>query len=79
MNEQNIFLQSEMEMRPPPHANNCHGHKTSIAAGGNGHYSGDSCGCDTFTPSAPIDGWIWLPLLVALVMIWKVRKHSKVC
>jgi hypothetical protein len=28
----------------PDHGNNCHGHFTSIAAGGNGHSVNDGCG-----------------------------------
>ena len=79
MNEENVFMQSEMEMRPPPHANNCHGHKTSIAAGGNGHYSGDSCGCDTLSTSVSIDGYLWVLIVVGFVIIWKFRKHNIPC
>lgn len=65
-----------IELRPPGHGNNCHGHYTAIANGGNGHWEGDSCGCfgGSNAPSAPID-LIILPLLITAVIL--IRKFQK--
>ena len=42
-----IFINTETSRPPrPDHGDNCHGHFTSIAAGGNGHSVNDGCGCD---------------------------------
>lgn len=75
MNEENVFMQTEIEaseeMRPPGNGNNCNGHKQSIAAGGNGHWSGDGCGCDTLSPSVSIDGYLWVLVVLAVVIIRK--------
>lgn len=83
MQEENIFVLSEQQdiesMRPPGHGNNCNGHNTSIQAGGNGHYRGDSCGCDGNTPVSPINSYIPILLLVALILIinkYKLNNES---
>lgn len=72
----NTFYISE-SARPPGHGNNCHGHKTSIAAGGNGHYPGDSCGCDggVPAPAANIDMWLIGLVIVAVVMTIKFKNN----
>lgn len=45
--EQNVFYLEELNSaRPPGNGNNCNGHNRSIQAGGNGHWVGDSCGCE---------------------------------
>lgn len=77
MNENNIFLQEEQTnvSRPPGHGNNCHGHQTSIASGGSGHWYGDSCGCDS-QPSASIGEWIPFLILVALAIIFNRNKFK---
>ena len=42
-----IYIYGEEERMPRPnHGNNCHGHFTSISAGGNGHSVGDGCSCN---------------------------------
>ena len=68
-----------IEMRPPGHGNNCHGHYTAIAVGGKGHWPGDSCGCfdGGDAPTAPID-FILLPLLItAVFLIKKFQNETK--
>lgn len=78
MQEDNIFIQSENEqsLRPPGNENNCNGHFKSIQAGGHGHWQGDSCGCDG-QPSASINNYIPILLLIALIIIIKVYKRNK--
>ena len=50
-----IFIYQENARPPRPnHGNNCHGHHTSINAGGNGHSVGDGYGCDGMNPTASI-------------------------
>lgn len=81
MQEENIFILSEQQdielMRPPGHGNNCHGHKQSIKAGGNGHWYGDSCGCDSLSPSVSINNYIPLLILIAIIIIFKYIKKRK--
>ena len=70
-----IYIYQETERPPRPnHGNNCHGHYTSISAGGNGHSYGDGCGCDGMNPETNID--FILPLLVisAIILIYKKIK-----
>lgn len=66
-----IFINPETS-RPlrPWHGNNCHGHFTSIATGGNGHIVGDGCDCDGLSPESPIDFIISLLLISALIIIY---------
>ena len=88
--EENVFYQTQEESmtvnpfdtvsyeetaaRPKP----CPpGHYKSIQAGGNGHWVGDSCGCDSITPSVSINAWIPILLLVALIVIIKVYRRTK--
>lgn len=76
--EENVFYIKEQNYsRPPGHGNNCNGHNRSIQAGGNGHWVGDSCGCDGVTPSVSINAWIPILLLVALIVIIKVKNRIK--
>ena len=77
MQEENVFVQSEQEsQRPPGNGKNCHGHFRSIQAGGHGHWQGDSCGCDG-QPSTPINMYVPILLLVALIIILKIQKRKK--
>lgn len=55
----------------PPEANNCHGHYTSIAAGGNGHNYGDGCGCDGMNPESDISFIAPILLITAIFIIIK--------
>lgn len=76
--EENVFyIEEQNYSRPPGHGNNCNGHNRSIQAGGNGHWVGDSCGCEGVTPSVSINAWIPLLLLVALITIIKVYRRTK--
>ena len=76
--EENVFyIEEQNYSRPPGHGNNCNGHNRSIQAGGNGHWVGDSCGCDGITPSVSINAWIPILLLVALIVIIKVKNRIK--
>ena len=75
--EENVFYIEEQSSRPPGHGNNCNGHNRSIQAGGNGHWVGDSCECDGITPSVSINAWIPILLLVALIVIIKVKNRIK--
>ena len=71
-----IFINSETVRPPRPgHGNNCHGHFTSISAGGHGHYYNDGCGCDELSPETSIDFIIPLLILSAFILIYK--KHEK--
>ena len=75
--EQNVFYLEELNSaRPPGNGNNCHGHNRSIQAGGNGHWVGDSCGCDgVFAPAANIDMGVGLLFLAALFLLgWFILK-----
>lgn len=76
MNENTFYISEQEYNRPPAHGNNCHGHNTSIKAGGNGHWYGDSCGCDGGTaPAASIDMWLIGLVIVAVVMIIKFKNN----
>lgn len=75
-----IFINSEIS-RPPRqgHGNNCNGHFTSIANGGNGHSIGDGCGCDGLNPTAKIDFIIPILLISAITIIYlkfKTKRHE---
>lgn len=74
-NQQNVFFKSEEQFQQqPPNMNNCNGHFTSIQAGGNGHYSGDGCGCDGIQTTVGIDGFL-IPLFVAgIILILKFKR-----
>ena len=76
--EENIFYIEENANRPPPHANNCHGHKTSIANGGLGHWVGDSCGCDGLSTTVPIDFIIYPLLITAFAIIAYIKINNKI-
>ena len=68
-----IFINTETSRPPrPDHGNNCHGHFTSIAAGGNGHSVNDGCGYDGINPETNIDFIVPLLILSALTII--IRK-----
>lgn len=73
----NIYLNTEQQSMP--HIDNqikgCHGHFTSIKAGGKGHSYGDSCGCDDLNPQSNIDFIIPFLILSALFII--IRKKFK--
>lgn len=73
-----IYIYRE-EARPPrpDHGNNCHGHFTSISAGGNGHSVGDGCGCEGINPETSIDFIIPFLLITVILLIYK--KLNKVC
>lgn len=76
--EENVFYIEEISNRPPPHGNNCNGHKNAIRAGGKGHWVGDSCGCDDgISPSVSIDGWIYGIMAIAFVIIIAVKLKHK--
>ena len=67
-----IFINSEISRPPRPgHGNNCNGHFTSIANGGNGHSIGDGCGCDGMNSETNIDFITPLLMLSALIIIIK--------
>ncbi len=71
-----IFINSESVRPPRPgHGNNCNGHFTSIAAGGNGHSTNDGCGCDEINPETPID--FIAPLLILSAFIITVKQKAK--
>ena len=70
-----IFINTETSRPPrPDHGDNCHGHFTSIAAGGNGHSVNDGCGCDGMNPETSIDFIVPLLLLSAFTLITKIIK-----
>ena len=72
-----IYIYEETARPPRPnHGNNCHGHYTSISAGGNGHSYGDGCGCEELNPTTNID--FILPLLVisAIILIFKIKHYE---
>lgn len=74
--EENVFyIEEQASSRPPGHGNNCNGHKNAIRAGGNGHWTGDSCGCDSITPTVSIN--MYIPILLLLVFIYIARAHRK--
>ncbi len=66
-----IRINSEDRNIRPPQANNCHGHYTSIAAGGNGHNYGDGCGCDGINPESSIEFITPILLITAIFIIIK--------
>ena len=70
-----IYIYGE-EARPPRpnHGNNCHGHYTSISAGGNGHSVGDGCGCDGLNPETSIEFIIPFLLITGILLIYKKIK-----
>ena len=70
-----IFINSEISRPPRPgHGNNCKGHFTSIANGGNGHSIGDGCGCDSMNPETPINFIVPLLILSAFIIIKQKTK-----
>ena len=70
-----IFIYGEEERMPrPPQANNCHGHHTSINAGGNGHSVGDGCGCDGMNHETIIEFIIPFLLITGILLIYKKIK-----
>ena len=70
-----IFINSEISRPPRPgHGNNCNGHFTSIANGGNGHSIGDGCGCDGLNPESSIDFIVPLLILSAFIIIKQKTK-----
>lgn len=75
-----IFINSEISRPPRPgHGNNCNGHFTSIANGGNGHSIGDGCGCDGMNPETSIDFIIPILLISAITIIYlkfKTKRHG---
>ena len=72
-----IFINSEISRPPrPDHGNNCHGHFTSIANGGNGHNIGDGCGCDGMSPESNIDFIVPILLITGFLLI--CNKFKKV-
>lgn len=72
-----IFINTETNKPPKPgHGNNCNGHFTPIANGGNGHSIGDSCGCDSMNPETPINFIVPMLLLTAITLIYKKFKTS---
>ena len=75
----NIYLNTEQKSRPPrpEHGNNCNGHFTSIANGGNGHSIGDGCGCDGLNPTANIDFIAPLIMLSAFIIIILKQKTKR--
>lgn len=74
--EENVFYIEETSSRPPGNGNNCNGHNNAIRAGGNGHWVGDSCGCDggVTSPSVSIDSWVYGLLVIAFIFIILIRK-----
>ena len=67
-----IFINSETSRPPRPgHGNNCNGHFTSIANGGNGHNYGDGCGCDGMNPESDISFIAPILLITAIFIIIK--------
>ena len=69
-----IFINTETSRPPKPdHGNNCNGHFTSIAAGGNGHGANDGCGCDGINPETNIDFIAPLLMLSAFIIIVKQK------
>lgn len=80
MQEDNVFIieENREQSRPPGNGNNCHGHHTSIANGGRGHWQGDSCGCDGTTPSANIGMYVpYFLVLVSFLIYYLVVKNNK--
>ena len=77
--EENVFYIEE-QSRPPGHGNNCNGHNRSIQAGGNGHWVGDSCGCDGSpnSPSVSIDTWIYplFAIAVLIILAFKLKRNN---
>ena len=73
-----IFINTKTS-RPPrsDHGNNCHGHFTSISAGGNGHSVNDGCGCDDINLETNIDFIAPLLILSAFVIIVKRKINFK--
>ena len=72
-----IFINTETSRPPrPDHGNNCHGHFTSIAAGGNGHSANDGCGCDGLNPETPIDFIAPILLVTAIILIYRKFKTT---
>ena len=70
-----IFIyREEARHQRPNHGNNCHGHYTSISAGGNGHSVGDGCGCDELNPTASIEFIIPFLLIIGILLIYKKIK-----
>lgn len=75
--EENVFyIEEQNYSRPPGHGNNCNGHNRSIQAGGNGHWVGDSCGCDGITPTVSIN--MYIPILLIIVFIFVAKAHKKI-
>ena len=65
-----IFINTETLRPPRPgHGNNCHGHFTSISAGGNGHSVGDGCGCDGMNPETSIEFTTPFLLITGILLI----------
>lgn len=77
--EENVFYIEETSNRPPPHGNNCNGHKNAIRAGGKGHWVGDSCGCDGggVSPSVPIDNIIYPLLFTAIIILIAIKNKIR--
>ena len=70
-----IFIYQENAIPPRlNHGNNCHGHFTSISAGGNGHSVGDGCGCDELNPTASIEFITPFLLITGILIKTSLRK-----
>ena len=70
-----IYIYEETARPPRPnHGNNCHGHFTSISAGGNGHSVGDGCGCDGINPETSIEFITPILLITGILLIYKKIK-----
>ena len=78
-----IFINTEISRPPRPgQGNNCNGHFTSIANGGNDHIIGDGCGCgcgcgcDNLNPETNIDFIAPMLLMGAVTIIYLKFKTS---
>lgn len=75
-----IFINSETSRPPRPgHGNNCNGHFTSIANGGNGHSIGDGCGCDGMNPESDISFIAPILLITAILSSLKTKLKLRTC
>ena len=73
-----IYIYDETARPPRPnHGNNCHGHFTSISAGGNGHSVGDGCGCDGINPETSIEFITPILLITGILLIYKKLNYER--
>lgn len=74
----NIYLNTERHSIPPTdnQIEGCHGHYTSINAGGKGHRYGDSCGCDRINPQSNIDFIVPLLILSTIIIVKQKSKRT---